>query len=120
MARTAELSLKIFNAGILLGSFVGLDLGTGLSGTDEGNGLAGLTGSASAGSNIATQELTPTQSGSNITLDLTMLSHSFVAIELVFRNGQRITPISSWSISGNTITVFNADATEEFAVQYTY
>lgn len=121
MARTSETSIKLYNAGIFLGSFFGLDLGTGLSATDEGGGIADVVSSGGGGGvSIATQEIAATQSGSDVTLDLTTLSHTFTAIELVFRNGQRIAPITSWTISGNTITVFNADATEEFAVQYTY
>lgn len=122
MARTGETSIKIYNNGVLLsGSFNSIDLKGTLSGADEGNGIVGITGSGGgAGTNIATEVLAPTQSGSDITLDLTALSHTFVAIEVVFRNGQNITPIASWSRTGNTITVFNADATEIFQVQYTY
>lgn len=121
MARTGETSIKIYNGGTLLGSFNAIDLNGTLTGSDEGNGVVDITGSGGGtGTNIATEVVSPTQSSSNITLDLTTLSHTFVAIEVVFRNGQNITPVSSWSRSGNTITVFNADASEVFQVQYTY
>lgn len=121
MARTGEPSIKILNGGTLLGYFNAIDLNGTLTGTDEGGGVLDLTGSGGGtGTNIATQVVTPTQSAANITLDLTTLSHTFVAIEVVFRNGQNITPVSSWSRTGNTITVFNADASETFQVQYTY
>lgn len=121
MARTGETSIRIYNAGVLVGSFNSIDLNGTLTGSDEGNGVINITGSGGGtGTNIATELVTPTQSGSDITLDLTTLSHTFVAIEVVFRNGQNITPGSSWSRSGNVITVFNADASEIFQVQYTY
>lgn len=121
MARTGNTNVKIFNAGVLLGSFNAIDLNGTLSGSDEGNGVVDISGSGGGtGTNIATEILTPTQSSANITLNLAALTHTFVAIEVVFRNGQNITPVSSWSRSGNTITVFNADASEIFQVQYTY
>lgn len=122
MARTGETSIKIFNAGVALpGAFNAIDLNGTLVGTDEGNGVVDINGSGGgAGTNVATQVVTAVQSGSNITLDLTTLSNVFVAIEVVFRNGQAITPTTSWSRTGNTITVLNADASEVFMVQYTY
>lgn len=121
MARTGETNVKIYNAGVLVGSFNSIDLNGTLSGSDESNGIVNITGSGGGpGTNIATELVTPVQSGSDITLDLTTLSHTFVAIEVVFRNGQNITPVTSWSRTGNTIMVFNADASEIFQVQYTY
>lgn len=122
MARTGETSIKILNAGVVLpGSFNTIDLNGSLSGSDEGGGILNLTGSGGGtGTNIATELVTPVQSGSNITLDLTTLSHTFVAIEVVFRTGQATTPLADWSRTGNTITVLNADASEKFMVQYTY
>lgn len=122
MARTAQTNIKLQNNGVAIGSggFSILNFISGISGVDSGNGIAGLTGTAASGSNVATETISAVQSGSNITLDLTTLSHAFVAIEVVFRNGQAITPTTSWSRSTNTITVFNADASEIFLVQYTY
>lgn len=119
--RTAKTTLKIQNAGVLLGSsFDTLNLISGVSAVDSGNGVAGVTGSAASGANVAVDRVTPVTSGSNITLDLTTLSHTFVAIEIVFRNGPATTPTQDWTRSGNTITVFNADNTEIFQVQYTW
>lgn len=122
MARTSEPNIRFKNNGVFIaGSFSIVDLLGTLTGADSGGGVIGITGSGGGtGTNVATEVLTPTTSGSNITLDLTALAHTFVAIEVVFRNGQNITPISSWSRTGNTITVFNADNTEAFQVQYTY
>lgn len=121
MARTAQTNIKIRNNGVPLtvGAFSILDLITGISATDAGGSVAAVS-AAGGGSNIATEVVTAVQSGGNITLDLTTLAHTFVAIEVVFRNGQGITPVTSWSRSGNTITVLNADASEVFMVQYTY
>lgn len=113
MARTAQLSIKIRNNGTPLGTvgFSTIDLTGSLSGSDEGNGVVNVVGSGGgAGSNVATEAIAATQSGANITLDLTTLAHTFVAVEVVWRNGQALTPISSWSIVGSVVTVLNADA----------
>ena len=120
--RTAQTNIKLRNNGTPLtaGAFTTLDLLTGLSAVDSGGGVAGVSGTASAGSNIATERVTPVTSGSDITLDLTTLSHPYVAIEVVFRNGPATTPTLDWTLSGSTITVFNADNTEIFQVQYTF
>lgn len=123
MARTSQTNLKIRNAGVVLtaGAFTTIDLQSPLSATDSGGGIAAVSDSGgSGGTNIATEVLAASASGSNITLDLTGLAHVFVAIEVVFRNGQNITPITDWSRSSNTITVLNADPSEIFQVQYTY
>lgn len=79
--------------------------------------------SSAVGINTATEQLSGTQSGSNVTLNLTTLSHSFVAILFVTRNGQILTPNDTslgYTISGNTVTIYNADASEPFLVTYTY
>lgn len=121
MARTGESSITINNNGVTLGAFSIFNLISGISAVDSGNGIAGITASGGGGgTNIATERVTPVTSGSNVTLDLTTLSHVFVAIEVVFRNGPATTPTQDWTRSGNTITVFNADNTEIFQVQYTY
>lgn len=122
MARTAETTIRFQNNGTpVLGGFNTIDLVSGITATDGGNGVIDLVGSGGgSGASVATEIVTAVQSGSDITLDLTTLSHVFVAIEVVFRNGANITPGASWSRSGNTITVFNADSTEVFQVQYTY
>ena len=72
-----------------------------------------------AGFSTATETLTGTQSGLNVTLDLTGLSHTFTSVMFVTRNGQVINS-TAWSRSTNTITVFNADASEAFQVCYNY
>lgn len=123
MARTSELSLKIKNGGVALGTngFNTIDLLGSITGADEGNGIVSFTATGGGtGTNIATEIVSPTVSGSNITIDLTALSHVFVAIEVVFRNGQGLTPTTEWSRSGNTITVTNATTSDVFQVQYTY
>jgi hypothetical protein len=122
MARTATSGIKIRNNGVALtsGSFSIFDLVSGLTASDSGGGVAGFSSAAAAGQNIATDSITPVTSGANVTLDLTTLSHTFIAVEVVFRNGQALTPTSDWSRSGNTITIFNATSGEVYQVQYTY
>lgn len=121
MARTTPI-LKIQNNGISLGNgFQILDLVSGLSATDGGAGIADVSASGGGGgSNVATEQLTPTTAGSDITLDLTGLSHTFITCEVVFRNGQAILPVTEWGITGSTVTVYNAAVSEVFLVQYTY
>ncbi len=77
--------------------------------------------SGGAGSaNVASELLIGTQSGSDVTLDLSGLSHPFVQIFGVYRNGQKVTPNVTWTRSGSTITVFNASASNAFLIDYTY
>lgn len=123
MARTAQVAILIRNNGTPLGAvgFTTIDLSGTLSGTDEGSGVVGINGSGGgSGSNVDTQVISGVASGSNVTLDLTTLPHAFVAVEVVWRNGQAITPIASWTISGSIVTVLNADPGDVFMVQYTY
>lgn len=122
MARTAKTNINLRNNSTPLGSsgFDTINLLGSLSASDAGGGVADLTGSGSSGSNIATERVTPVASGSNITLDLTTLLHTFVAIEVVFKNGPAAIPVNDWTRSGNTITVVNSDPTDIFLVQYTY
>ncbi len=80
-------------------------------------------GGGSGSANIATEELTGTQDGDNITLDLTELTQTWAAIQFVSREGQikqEGNLVSGWSRSGDIVTVYNADASEFFLVQYTY
>ena len=123
MARTGLATISIRNNGTPLGvvGFTTINLLGSLSATDAGSNVADVTGAAGgAGTNVATQTLVATQSGADITLDLTALAHVFVAVEVVWRNGQVLTPISSWSLTANTVTVVNADAGDAYLVQYTY
>lgn len=123
MARTAEVSIIIRNNGTQVG-VVGyniIDLKGTLTGADEGNGVIGITGSGGgAGTNVATEVVAGTQSGSNVTLDLSTLSHTFVAVEVIFASGQALTPVTDWSLVGSIATVSGANAAQAFQVQYTY
>lgn len=123
MARTAVVAINIRNNGTPLGvlGFQTIDLKGTLVGADEGGGVVGITGSGGgSGTNVDTRVVTAVQSGSDVTIDLTQLPHPFVAVEVVFRNGQAITPIAYWSLVGNIVTIFNADAGESYMIQYTY
>lgn len=123
MARTAVVSIKIRNNGTPLGvvGFTTIDLTGTLTGSDEGNGVVNIAGAGGGvGTNVSTQVVTAVQSGSDVTIDLTQLTHPFSAIEIVSRNGQILTPIAYWSISGNTITIPNADAGDSYVIQYTW
>lgn len=124
MARTAEVSIIIRNNGTQVGvmGYSIIDLKGTLTGADEGNGVIGITGSGGggAGTNVDTEIIAGVASGSNVTLDLTTLPHVVIAVEVVWRNGQALTPIADWSILSTTITVFNADPADVYMVQYTY
>ena len=120
MSRTTPI-LKLQNNGTFVGSGFGiLDLISGLSATDAGAGIANVTATGSPGANVATEAVSAVTSGANITLDLTTLSHTFIACEVVFRNGQALLPTTEWSLSGSSVTVYNAASSELFMVQYTY
>lgn len=105
-----------------------IDLGTGLTAAKSAPGYLLITATATPGSSISTEQLTATQVGSDITLDLTELVHPIIALQLIFRNGGAVTPgvaagadgSSRWSQSGNTITVYNADPSDAFLVAYTH
>lgn len=91
----------------------------------DGSVRADAQGGA-AGTRIMTESLIPTTSGSNITLDLTTMSHAYTAVQFVTRQGQILQTSdngdgsSYWTQSGDTVTVFNAAADEKFTVQATY
>lgn len=78
-----------------------------------------VTYSASSGINVLTEELTPSTSGLNITLDLTQLSETYIAVQFVSRNGQ-ILASTSWSKTGDTITVLDSSTDDQFTVQVTF
>lgn len=89
--------------------------------------MKGGSTATGGGANVATQQLTPTAVVDDVTLDLTQLSNTFTDILFVTRNGQVLMPNgssgfpgSSWSISGNTITVYNATDGDIYLVQYTF
>lgn len=77
-------------------------------------------GGGGGGISTAMERLTGSQSGTSVTLNLTALANEFITITGIFRQGQLLTPISDYSTSGGTATVFNADASEVFLVSYTY
>ena len=123
MSRTGVALVKIRNNGTPLGviGFSTIDLTGILSAIDAGDSVATMTGTGGGtGTNVATEVVTAVQSGTDITLNLAALAHTFVAVEVIFRNGQALTPIYSWSLVGSTVTVVNADAGDIYLVQYTY
>jgi uncharacterized membrane protein YeaQ/YmgE (transglycosylase-associated protein family) len=121
MARTGETNIKIRNNGVQLGNaFNTIDLLAGIVGADVGSGVVSFTGATITGSNVATDVVAAATSGADVTLDLTTLSHAFVAVEVVFRNGQALVPTSDWTLLGSVITVTNAVATDQYMVQYTW
>lgn len=96
--------------------------GTGVTITNTVNGNKQIS-VASSGSSTAQEKLTPTQSGSNVTLNLSLLTHTFVAILGVYKNGQLLDQNDAqfgWSRATNTITVLNGFDTDVYYVQYTY
>lgn len=66
------------------------------------------------------------QVGDNVTITLaTALSQTYTALQFISRNGQIIMPNgsallpgSSWSIALGVVTVYNADVSDIFLVQY--
>jgi len=124
MARTADPTIILQNNGTQLGvsGFRILDLVSGISATDAGAGVAAVTGS-SAGSNFEIDAVSPVTSGTSITLDLTTLSHVFVAILGIYKNGQLLNKADAtfgWSLTSTTATILNAANTDIFDVEYSY
>lgn len=91
------------------------ELMRGAGGSNTGGGVSPLT-----------EQVTATQSGDNALINLSQLSSPYSYVLFVTRNGQVIMPNgnallpgSSWSQSGDIITVYNADAENDvFLVQY--
>lgn len=83
-----------------------------------------ISGGGGGGVNISVEKLVGTQSGSNVTLNLAGLAHTFTAVLFIIRQGQVVTPGNNggygWTLSGSTVTVYGADASEDFLVEYTY
>jgi len=126
MARTADPTIIIRNNGSQLGvsGFSILDLVSGISATDAGGGVASVTaGGAGPGVHFEIDAVTPVTSGSNVTLDLTTLSHTFVSVLGIYKNGQLLNPADAtfgWSVTGSSATVLNAANTDIFDVEYSY
>lgn len=116
------------NGGVEMQDIQTIDFGSGLTIARSAPGYLLVTAAGGSGANIATDDVAATTSGANVTIDLTTLSHSFVAIQLVFRNGQALPPVASapadgssgYKIVGTTLTVYNATNTDDYLVSYTY
>ncbi len=78
-----------------------------------------ITASGAAGSNVAAQIVTGTQSGDDLDVDLTQLSNAYTAILVVYVNGQAIDP-TRWSILADVMTITSAYTTDSVQVLYTY
>lgn len=94
--------------------------GAGVTATRVGTTVVVTIAGGGAGTSVAVERLTGTQSGNNVTLDLTALSHTPTGTLWVSRQGQIQTPTADWTQAGSTVTVNNADAGEVFLVAYTY
>lgn len=73
------------------------------------------------GSSVYTQKLLPTQAGSSITLDLSLLDHTLGRVLGIYKNGQLLDPADpsfGWSVTGSTATVLSAFDTDVFLVNY--
>lgn len=120
--------LAFYDEGSPLGQDIqALDfIGAGVAATRLGTRVVVSIGGGAAGTNTTVEKLAGTQSGNDITLNLTQLSQTFSAILWVSRQGQIVTPTTSsgggstWTRSSNTITVTNAADDEDFLVAYTY
>lgn len=106
-----------------------VDFGSGLTAARGGEGylIVTATGGGGGGVNLATEVVTAVTSGNNVTINLTQLSHSFAAVQLVFRSGGNVPPgsapadgSSAYTISGNTLTIYNAGSGDGYLVTYTY
>lgn len=105
------------------GGVTELFAGSGITLSRDTNGNYTITSTGSGGANVATEGVTATQSGSNVEIDLTQLANPYTTILLVLRNGLVAYPGDTnlgYSQAGDIITVYNADASEQFLIQYTY
>lgn len=93
----------------------------------DGNAIVTIAGGGS-GASIATEKVTAVESGANVTIDLTQLSHTLKTLQFVTRNGQVQPPVASapvdgssgYSVTGTVVTVYNADPTETYLICYGY
>lgn len=79
-------------------------------------------GSPSTGSTVYTEPIVGIQNGSNVDFDLSALPHALVAFQWIARNGKiqtNRTGVDGYTIAGNTLTVYEADAGEEFIISWT-
>lgn len=76
-----------------------------------------------SGTNVTTQyQLTAVQSGSNITIALSQLTHfaTFSDLIAIYRNNVMQTEGIDFTVAGNVVTVNGADASEIFNITYAY
>ena len=98
-------------------------VGAGVSVSDDlANDRTTITipGASGGGLSAKTEVLAGAQNGANVELTLSGLSETYVGILGVYRNGQLLTPTTSWTLAAGVITVLNADAGEDFQISYTY
>lgn len=85
----------------------------------------GGSGSTTSGKSVTTQYiLTAVQSGSDVTIDLTQLSHyaTFDTLIAVYRNNVPQTQGANYNFTATatTVTIFNADASEIYNLTYSF
>lgn len=82
----------------------------------------GSTGSGSGTTVVTQYSVAVIQSGNDVTIDLTQLTHwaTFSGLSLVIRNNLPQTQTLNFTLVGSVVTVFNADAGEIFNIQYAY
>lgn len=104
-----------------------IDAGSNITLIRNSNGRWTIAATASGSSNIATELVTAIQSGENATIDLTQLSHTYTSVlfisldgAILMPNGNATLPGPTWNQSGNTATVYNANAAGIYLIQYLY
>lgn len=94
--------------------------GTGVTIENTVNGNKRISASGGGGTNIANEQVTAVQSGSDVTIDLTQLSHPYLSVILVLLNQIPQTLDNTYFKTGDIVTIPNADAGGIFAIVYTY
>lgn len=119
--------VKFLKAGGFRGGGMSLVSGSNVTIVQNPNGTYTISASGGGSSNLTTEKVVAVQVVDNATIDLTQLAHTFTSILFVtlegavlLPNGSAAIPTPSWSRTGNTITVYNANAAGAFLVQYTY
>lgn len=91
------------------------------------NGTWTIAATGGSGSAIATEQVIAVASGTDVMIDLTQLTDPSTGILFVARNGQVLLPNgnanlpgSSWSQTGSSVTVYNADPSDVYLVQYSH
>lgn len=109
------------------GGGMSIDAGSNITLTRNSNGRWTITATSGGGSAIATEQVTAVNSGTDVTIDLTQLAHASTGVLFVTRSGQVLLPNgnanlpgSSWSQSGSTVTVYNADQADGYLIQYSH